>query len=1284
MKRIPFLTAYLVAALAAHGGVTLDETFPGGLVIGPQGSGRSWDAKPLVGDKRGSIFFDAVFSPVVDASKSQRTLMHLRTAGRLTLAWNAYKNETLQCELTDQSKTYRVTFKERKIELGKKYSLGVTWDGDAVRVYIDGVAVDSVPQPLPVRRDKVTKLNVGPYKDAYRGPRFWGEDVTVSRLRVWDDARTPAEVAAESGVAFRPLVESDKISLVVPRLPAGVAAPAIDGQMDDAAWSHAGSVPQLIHGNFVGKSGRLPPHSFRLAYDDENLYLGFDTLFPGGFTCVEGLARTKESEPEAWGSESWEFFFWLDGALYRFSGNYAGGTLESRKPGGNKAWNGEWKSAFSKKKNIDDSVLWQGEAAIPWRTLGLAGPYSGECTFNFARSWTIPTCGTISSLNEAGRGYVPDADCPTMTFAPAAGYRLLKRTDPAQGEYAEEYSLSGGAKGGRLVYEVSLAARDGSLGPKRLHRTEVAAKPGEVFPGSFTVATAVPGYDAILHVLTCDGKVVMREAVPFDLDTRLFDVAPLYLGGKVRVSFRRPFEGGFEMLGPDGAVAFSRKTDGSPFEFAFSRTNPPGEYAFRLRRDDGSVAGEVKSFYPGVGEWARQDPHLDWVLPPYTPVSAKTDGGAFVADVAMRRYVWRRSFFPVGLESLGEELLDGPVEILLGGRPLPCDSFAVTSNSAVRVAFAAAGRSDAASATSEGWLEYDGVQYNSVSVTPRAAGADLKLRYRLKPAFAKYLHASAGGQWGSKRTLRIADGASGLGAYPILWTGNEEKGLCFFYQSREGWNAPPAKTYSFEKTADGFTVTVSIAKKLPAGRKFAFEFGLVGSPARPLAPNYPYDTFSISTSANLNRPGRRPTLDVALMDCPIKRGDLGSYFADLDEPDYRTDLKRYRWVVQHHGRESGVRLVPYTCARFLSSAYPEVRAFLPEWTFKPECALDYSHTGKFLYECCPASSATDFFVWKFRMLMKLVPEIKGIYLDFGLVHECSNADHGCRRSMAILGQREFYRRLAVAQIEAGITNPVVVIHSTDCVQLPAMTFVTHLLNGEHVRQESSTLLHGKKDILDSYGVEMFASELSTLPWGMSNSFYMPYDTLAKKNGGDETTDAYSFRMGMASIGAGLVHNTMQAMHRNNVGLFDKVVRIFDGFGVGAPGTKFVGYWRSPARVLKGEGVYASFHADGKKALAVVAHIAKAHVDQDVEIELDLAKLGIHARLSRATDMMTAEDPDYAWLAKRKAEKGKDVAKSPIGLGDFGTKVLGFDGKTLRLRLPWHRFALVRLDFADPE
>ena len=65
---------------------------------------------------------------------------------------------------------------------------------------------------------------------------------------------------------------------------------------------------------------------------------------------------------------------------------------------------------------------------------------------------------------------------------------------------------------------------------------------------------------------------------------------------------------------------------------------------------------------------------------------------------------------------------------------------------------------------------------------------------------------------------------------------------------------------------------------------------------------------------------------------------------------------------------------------------------------------------------------------------------------------------------------------------------MIVLHSTDCVQLPAMTFATHLLNGEHIRQASSSILHNKKAILDTYGIEMFASELSTLPWGIAKEW----------------------------------------------------------------------------------------------------------------------------------------------------------------------------------------------------
>ena len=92
MKTFVFSAAALSACMAL-GGVTLDERFSDGvLAIGS--SGRSWSAKELVGENKGSIFFDVMFNEIkAGAGSSQRTLMHLRTAGRLTLAWNAYRNE---------------------------------------------------------------------------------------------------------------------------------------------------------------------------------------------------------------------------------------------------------------------------------------------------------------------------------------------------------------------------------------------------------------------------------------------------------------------------------------------------------------------------------------------------------------------------------------------------------------------------------------------------------------------------------------------------------------------------------------------------------------------------------------------------------------------------------------------------------------------------------------------------------------------------------------------------------------------------------------------------------------------------------------------------------------------------------------------------------------------------------------------------------------------------------------------------------------------------------------
>ncbi len=1269
MKRLAVVfAAGATFARAAFGGLTLDTDFGGeALALGPEGSGWAADAAPLVGENRGSVFFDVRFETPDPAYMRPRAVMSLRTASRLTVAFFSYGNDTLQFSFGDGDRRFLHTFPE-KIERGRTYRLGVTWDGDAVRICRDGRVIVSALQPQAFKPGIVRKLYLGPYSDGWFKISPWSKDVFVSRLRVWDEARAPADVAEEAGLAFKPLAATDAPRLTVPPLPDGVAAPTIDGKLDDAAWERSGSLPQLIRGNFTGKSGQLPPHGFRLAYDARNLYLGSFTHFPPHDPIVEGQPRVADQEPEAWGTESFEFWLECGGHRFRFTANAAGGTSEARD--GKRPWNGEWTYVDSKEMKIDDSILWQCEAAIPWKTLGLDGPPKPDARarLNFARTWTLSTLGGFSSLDLTGRGYSNTNTWPEVDFAPAASFRLSKRTDPSSGTYRQESEITAPRKA-KVRYTLSLARLDGALAPMPLYSREGVLAAGETVNDLVDVRTDAPGYDALLHVLEAEGKTPMRAIVPYALNPELFTVTPLLLAEKVRVTPKKPLTGTFRLVAPDGTVTDQREAASGETVFAFPRSNAPGKW--RVELNGGGKAAHVKEFsYPGIGEWERQDFHEDWVLPPFTPLTnAVTQEGLSVALYA-RAYAWRKSFLPSRAEALGEDLFAAPPEILVGGVPATCATFAVVSNAPHRAAFAAAGGNEKADVALRGWLEYDGVQWNDVTVTPRAPGTSLQLRYALKPAFAKYLHAASGSGWGAKRTMALGEGKQVLGDFPILWTGDEEKGWTFFYETREGWDANAKRTYALEKTGDRLTVTVDIARKLPAGKPFPLSFGFQATPVRPRAANYPFDIVGWSWVTPMLRQGHRPTCDALYLFA--KGGDLGSFFGDQDTDDGRkTEAAMTRALADCEG--SNVRPMFYTASRYLSVRYPEVAAYIPEWMFKPEVAMDYSHTGHFVYDCCPTTKANDFFMWRFRDVLRRHPGMKGIYLDFGVVHPCSNRDHGCRSKTPILGMREFYRRLAVVQLEAGIKDPLTVIHNTDCVQVPAVSFVTHLVNGEQVRQASSPLLHNKKDILDSYGLEMFACELSTLPFGISNSAYMPFDQLSKANGGDEGVEDYTFRMTRASLAGTLVHGSIQCAWRNHYGIFDKLVRAYERFG--ADKAAFVGYWRHPATVKGAKDVYVSCYVNAGRALAVISHLGKPHEDQMPEITFDWAKLGVTPP-TKAVDVMTAPDPEYDELFARRAKARIPVSRVPLKLGDFGTKVESFDGTTLKLRLPYHTFSLV--------
>ena len=244
---------------------------------------------------------------------------------------------------------------------------------------------------------------------------------------------------------------------------------------------------------------------------------------------------------------------------------------------------------------------------------------------------------------------------------------------------------------------------------------------------------------------------------------------------------------------------------------------------------------------------------------------------------------------------------------------------------------------------------------------------------------------------------------------------------------------------------------------------------------------------------------------------------------------------------------------------------------------------------------------------------------------------------------------------------------------------PVVSFATHLLNGEHIRQHSSTIMHNGKDIQDTYGLEMFASELSTLPFGLTSAIYQANDYLLPEfGGGKEEHDLYKFRITKAFLAGALPHNSMLSPLRCHYGIFDKLFRVYERFDV--PQARFTGYWRNPATVEGAQNIYVSCYTslDGKRLLAVISHIGKEHANQEFTVTFNPAVLGLTSKPATALDTLPAPDPDYDELLPKRNRLNIHYTRAPLKLGDFGSHILSYDSSTmqLKLHLDYHSFAIV--------
>jgi hypothetical protein len=187
----------------------------------------------------------------------------------------------------------------------------------------------------------------------------------------------PPVPATDSFVIARhpqPVWAPETRTLTIPRLPAGVAAPTVNGALSDAAWQKA-----AVADAFRVRGMRVPgtkATTARLVYDDQNLYIAFD--------CAE--PKPDEIVGQSWPRDADRFYHADDVAEVFFSHtsdrnqwwhlatNPTGAQWDGLKH--NAAYNLEWTCAVR-----TNGASWTAELRIPFATLGLKEAPAGAVWF---------------------------------------------------------------------------------------------------------------------------------------------------------------------------------------------------------------------------------------------------------------------------------------------------------------------------------------------------------------------------------------------------------------------------------------------------------------------------------------------------------------------------------------------------------------------------------------------------------------------------------------------------------------------------------------------------------------------------------------------------------------------------------------------------------------------------------------------------------------------------------------------------------------------------------------
>jgi hypothetical protein len=102
----------------------------------------------------------------------------------------AGSNGKLHFSINDDS-TAELNTAKSVLTLNKWHHVAVTYNGKVVRMFVDGVAVDTLSEDMAIGDSKLIPLTIGNHYSYYRP---WSE--MIDEVRIWKRVKTPAEISA--------------------------------------------------------------------------------------------------------------------------------------------------------------------------------------------------------------------------------------------------------------------------------------------------------------------------------------------------------------------------------------------------------------------------------------------------------------------------------------------------------------------------------------------------------------------------------------------------------------------------------------------------------------------------------------------------------------------------------------------------------------------------------------------------------------------------------------------------------------------------------------------------------------------------------------------------------------------------------------------------------------------------------------------------------------------------------------------------------------------------------